>query len=409
MKKIYFSLISIVLFAFASLAQESTHNWSVVSSPVRSLAIPSSKTAYISTETNNGSHGFRYYLKKTTDGFKSLTQVTSSGGSMGCCHLYHLFCVNSDILFYAHVDQGIARIFKSLDGGDTWTQIDWVGPYDISLYFLNEDVGYWAYYNNVNNISFFNTFGQQVFQSNKYIFEHTNTKIKFLDENTGFIISKDTLNNAVILKTVDAGYHWTETAVVNNQMFRDIHFVSDNVGLAIGTEGTILRTTDGGNTWQNINSNTTKTLHSIDFYNDNMGYIVGDSGLLLKTQNGGINWEIDNAPNDHQLVYVRAFADGNIYIKDQEGYVYNNKTDGIITIDKDTFVSVYPNPVSDIVHIEFSSDITDYTIALVNPQGERLLSTSSNTQISLKDFASGVYIVIIQANDQVYRKKIIKK
>lgn len=181
------------------------------------------------------------------------------------------------------------------------------------------------------NNSYLKKNGTTIFTTKKYIFTKDNyqypnntTKIKFVNDSTGFIICKDTLDNAVILKTTNFGNNWTEKKSLNNNSFKDIYFVSDSVGFVVGTNGCILRTNDIGNNWESINSNTSNCLNSIDFSNDSIGHIVGSSGELLITQNQGLTWSSEPFSNSLDLIYVRTFYNGNIYINDNNGNLYSN-------------------------------------------------------------------------------------
>lgn len=70
-------------------------------------------------------------------------------------------------------------------------------------------------------------------------------------------------------------------------------------------------------------------------------------------------------------------------------------------------VSLYPNPVRDILNIEIENDIQ--SIEIYNIQGQRVLSSNQN-QINVSDLASGMYLVRIQDIDNnIATKKIVIK
>ena len=67
----------------------------------------------------------------------------------------------------------------------------------------------------------------------------------FTDANNGFVVTgTDTLGR--IYRTTDAGASWTEAAT--SASVRSIHFVSQQIGYAVG-QGVVLKTTDGGASW----------------------------------------------------------------------------------------------------------------------------------------------------------------
>lgn len=70
-------------------------------------------------------------------------------------------------------------------------------------------------------------------------------------------------------------------------------------------------------------------------------------------------------------------------------------------------VSLYPNPVRDILNIEIENDIQ--SIEIYNIQGQKVLS-SNQKQINVSDLASGMYLVRIQDIDNnIATKKIAIK
>ncbi len=70
-------------------------------------------------------------------------------------------------------------------------------------------------------------------------------------------------------------------------------------------------------------------------------------------------------------------------------------------------VKLYPNPVKDFLSIDTKKEINEISILSIN--GKKIKTVSTKNKISLKDLASGIYIVEIQTTEDVIRQKIIKK
>lgn len=70
-------------------------------------------------------------------------------------------------------------------------------------------------------------------------------------------------------------------------------------------------------------------------------------------------------------------------------------------------ISIYPNPVSDILQIEMSRGLFLEKVTIYSIQGEKLLVTSEE-KIDLSPFAEGVYFAFIETNQGAITKKIIK-
>lgn len=89
---------------------------------------------------------------------------------------------------------------------------------------------------------------------------------------------------------------------------------------------------------------------------------------------------------------------------------------GIIEVNESTVLHYYPNPTSDYFILELNvAKINDIKINLVNVAGQLLFTDeliqfagNCKKQISLNEFAKGVYYLQIITNDEVINKKVIK-
>ena len=314
-----------------------------------------------------------------------------------------MFFIDANIGFIAEICQSYASIYKTVNGGQTWTDTGFNGMVGLAMYFLDENNGYYAFHPGGNNKSYFRKNSSNMFETYKYIFSNlsSKTKIKFINDSTGFIICRDTLNNAVILKTNDCGSNWSEKILLNNNFFQDIYFISDSVGFVIETNGYILKTDDCGDNWKIIDSNTSNSLISIDFANDHIGYIVGNNGEVLKTQDQGLTWDSEVFINTSNLIYVRAFNNGNVYINDINGNLYGSN------IKTKPSIKIYPNPAKDVINLQLPSTAKNYNISIYNIQGKKIITTNKNI-INIEDLKSGVYLIKTVTDTYTYENKIIK-
>jgi photosystem II stability/assembly factor-like uncharacterized protein len=147
------------------------------------------------------------------------------------------------------------RVFKTLDGGNTWTstRIPIKGANLLDIHCLK------------NGTVFLAAGGNAQMQ-------------------TGYII-----------KSADGGRIW-ETTMTNNIM--QIAFLDDSTGFAAGYGG-ILKTSDCGKTWETIS---TFPANDILFVDANNGYFNFNRSLY-KTVDGGKNWKLmKNITNPHWMV-----------------------------------------------------------------------------------------------------------
>ena len=107
---------------------------------------------------------------------------------------------------------------------------------------------------------------------------------------------------------------------------------------------------------------------------------------------------------------------GSITLKEMIAEIANQV---VATTDNEEFskVLVYPNPTSDLVNLKFFVERSDANISidLINISGnnqslKKMKGTLgiNNTQISLKDFTSGLYILKTVIDDNIYTQKVIK-
>ncbi|MEL6561544.1 MAG: MopE-related protein, partial [Bacteroidota bacterium] len=189
--------------------------------------------------------------------------------------------------------------------------------------------------------------------------------ILFLNEQTGFVLTRNADNNhAELFQTDDGGMTWghlysypeklysiTEVKGVlwmcglNSSILRSntngqsweiiqnnipaaetingIQFLSSDIGF-LHTRSEIYKTIDGGNTWNAIRTFTGPGFlndFGISFINENIGYIINtygeDKGLVEMTVDGGSNWS-----------EVFTFSDNSplgIFCSDSQGYIFGSE------------------------------------------------------------------------------------
>lgn len=160
--------------------------------------------------------------------------------------------------------------------------------------------------------------------------------VKFLSQDIGYMVTSPNYSNegklenkGCIYKTTDAGANWLiqfEGDTLFN--FRDVHFINNNIGFAIGYIGSdlnenepmglVMKTIDGGNNWVKQENDLFKgvVFTSITFFYDTnlviaggMGVETGFSGVILKSIDNGQNWEsidiiLENMMTVYKIEYI---------------------------------------------------------------------------------------------------------
>jgi len=154
---------------------------------------------------------------------------------------------------------------------------------------------------------------------------YTFFRIKFIDEQTGFI----TGNRGLILKTINGGINWYKVVTNTNSLIFDIDFFDTRRGFAVGWNGLILKTTNGGETWQRIdNVSTDNYLKSIDLEENGLGIIAGGDATILRTTNFGEEWELKRIADVGALQKVYFISKNYVTLIGSKGTLMISKDSG---------------------------------------------------------------------------------
>ncbi|MGN6439847.1 MAG: WD40/YVTN/BNR-like repeat-containing protein [Agriterribacter sp.] len=225
-------------------------------------------------------------------------------------------------IFFSNADTGYlislgTKIFKSTNGGITWTAMKPVGDNLINIAMANDGKAVFVSTKNklyltndgssidsvlladtglsdaffVSNTTAYaigdklwkTTNGgkewTQVYDFGKYAEYRT---LFFVNEMTGFVSA-----NRNLYKTVDGGINWNK--ILNKNIYF-MSFPSDAYGYASVYGQQVYQTSDEGQTWQPINSPAVASIWDLYFATPEIGFIhLGKE--IYKTTNGGKMWE----------------------------------------------------------------------------------------------------------------------
>jgi photosystem II stability/assembly factor-like uncharacterized protein len=163
---------------------------------------------------------------------------------------YTFYSVNFPSSTVGYIVGSGGVIFKSTDGGSTWTQQ--TSPTTTTLY-----------------------------------------KVFFTDDTHGFAVG----DAGTIIHTTD-GTNWTvhpQSGVITTKQLATVWFVGSTGWIAGGADNVkceIYKTTDGGTTFSNVTVTNPSTDYCTDisFYDANLGYASLDGNGIMYTSDGGVNW-----------------------------------------------------------------------------------------------------------------------
>jgi photosystem II stability/assembly factor-like uncharacterized protein len=219
----------------------------------------------IGTSGNSGS------VYKTIDGGISWNKTHSSYEIL-YEDLYCIDFVNQDTGFVSG-GYNFDAIFRTINGG-----IDWEMVANIScgqIQFLNSKVGYARNVGNLYNRIYKTIDGGTTWTSTFEIDEDINC-FHFIDEDHGYFVG----DNSLMYKTTDGGDTWQELDIPY-EYYEFVRFYTYNVGYILDEEGRLYKTENGGNTWERLDYY--YGINSIEFSNDDI-YLSGSWGKILKSQ-----------------------------------------------------------------------------------------------------------------------------
>jgi photosystem II stability/assembly factor-like uncharacterized protein len=236
---------------------------------------------------------------------------------------------------------GDGIILKTTDSGYTWEQIsDPALPGLEAMFFTDLETGYVAGWDNyfAKTIDGGETWTEIIVNSGVWYFED----MEFWDENNGIAVawggelyvtddagdswtaatgvdagvhdvayaSSSVLYAACgdekILKSIDGGLSWTEMyAGIFTYVFLGVEFLNENYGMVAGEDGKVLMTDDGGITWTTNNTSYYHLWHGFHIFNEDSAYVAGTPEGVYKTTNGGTTWEDDYPQSNFDVAFYK--------------------------------------------------------------------------------------------------------
>jgi photosystem II stability/assembly factor-like uncharacterized protein len=147
--------------------------------------------------------------------------------------------------------------------------------------------------------------------------------VNFISENIGTAVG----DGGVIFRTGNGGASWVSQNSGVSTKLNAVHFSSENIGTAVGDGGVILRTGDGTASWVRSNSGVSTKLNAVYFTSENVGTAVGDGGVILRTGDGTASWVRSNSGASTKLNAVHfssenvgtAVGDGGVILRTGDG------------------------------------------------------------------------------------------
>lgn len=179
-------------------------------------------------------------------------------------------------------------IFRTLDGGFSWTKIGTVPPP-------------------------FTYGGVRFTPTGLY-------KLFFITPDSGF----GAIGDQHVFQTIDGGKNWVAKLVLGLGFTNDIFFIDKQMGWMVDDGGHVFQTTDAGRSWNLQQTLGSFNLFRIRFIDKSTGFILAyqsnlpaqgpDQGIIFKTTDGGATWTRRQAAPDILLAGFDAIDNKNLWI-----------------------------------------------------------------------------------------------
>lgn len=312
-------------------------------------------------------------------------------------------------------------IYKTSDNGGNWVPLKSGTNEDLySILFVEPEMGFAC---GTGGTFIKTTSGDTTWSEiNTGINEILFSLFFFDAENGGYAVG----DNGKILRIKNTGNQISTVPSGTNAPLYDIFFPTENLGFAVGYAGKILKIKRGATTDSifTIPSGVLTPLNKVYFPGPDTGYIVGEGGVILKTIDGGESWypQYTGTANSLRGIY---------FIDNDEGFSVGagltilqteNGGGGVIlpgifeTITEDSPISIYPNPASTSITIEFNSEVNQISQVILFDLSGRLMKLYENLgshpgiqplQLDIADLETGIYLVVLQTKNRFYARKLI--
>jgi photosystem II stability/assembly factor-like uncharacterized protein len=382
------------------------------------ICFTSGQNAYFTTK-HYGIHSAYFTIYHTSDAWHTWRYVYSEGGNYDNRYLSDLTFVNDTIGYRLSGDGLWAWVYKTVDGGITWSGVSnntnllsysriSYPRVDLGFYFkLKSMSGQFQAIKSDNGNCTITEF------PDKFIHPEY---INFINDSTGFLFCRDTLQNYKCFKTSDYGANWNNVLSDSLSRFTDLHFPSQQVGYMSVMNGMVYKTNDGGETWSKLSTPNNTAKNSVYFLNENCGFVAGDSGLLMRTIDGGQNWTIDSTFTKESIKKVY-FADSLTgYFATSTNKIFKTgfvgMPENIVTEERPETINFYPNPADNYISLKNNQIIQKPSIKVFSNQGKEvsmLVNWVSDSKLDISKLASGLYFLHISTSNKVLTGRFIKK
>lgn len=305
-------------------------------------------------------NGYYASVYKTTDGGATWTQQLSNA-ILGSNHYFrNIEFLNENVGFLGTLN---GKFYKTIDGGTTWNLVS-ITPNPAAICGLDcvgtsTIYGCGAYFSPAYIIK--STDSGATFQRiDMSAYANALVEVLFIDENTGFA-SGNNASGAVILKTTDGGTTWSTiyNGPIAGEYVWKLQILQSNPNVMFGAieavapnPGKLLKSTDGGVNWTTKNAPEPE-IQAVGFVDENHGWMGGHDTGFYETTDGGDTWTNTTVgSNLNRIFFINndlAYACGTTIYKMTNNLAVNEFQE---LARVPLVIRVAPNPIKDKLNLE---------------------------------------------------------
>ncbi len=247
-------------------------------------------------------------LFKSVDGGSTWTKDKYTGGQ-----IYAFQHPSSSHGYIAHINWKTGYLNRTSDSGESWTidTLPHIGFRDLA--FINQNNG-WAICRGASqNTSEIHMTEDAGVTWQKQLEARDNImSIQYYSDKIAWACG----HNGCIYRTINGGKDWERMITKTSCHFKAIYAVSKRKIFAVGnySYGECYLSKNGGETWEKVQIPTLAHLTAVKFLNKSEGVIIGDKGVVLRTINGGKSWTKYETNTEAKLNDMHIFEDRSVLV-----------------------------------------------------------------------------------------------
>ncbi|WP_418509304.1 YCF48-related protein [Corallibacter sp.] len=367
---------------------------------------------FLTETTGWAANGYYAAVYKTIDGGQTWTEQLNQSDLGGNYYFRNIEFLNANIGFLGTLN---GKIFSTDNGGTTWTEITNISPNPAAI------CGFSAVGNST-------IYGCGAYFTPAYVIKSTDSglswdyidmsayadalvEIKFITENIGFAAGNNS-SGATILKTIDGGQNWTEiyNSNIAGEYVWKLQVLDSNTDVLFGAiesvapnPGKLIKTTNGGISWSSNNAPET-SIQAVGFINENTGWMGGHTTGFHQTNDGGQTWTNLNTGSNLNRIFVinssLAYASGtSIYKFTDETLSIKNSVN---SPSKSLNIQLKNNPVKDNLAFSIYYPTSDNILIELYDSKGRFVKKLCRERILKNDIIKAYSFPVDELNSGVY-------